>query len=311
MAKAAPATTAERPATGFPPGIAYVDGDYCPMSEAKISVLDWGFLRSDATYDVVHVWQGRFFRLDAHLDRFERSVAKLRMTLPFDRDGLTEVLMECVRRAGLKDAYVEMICTRGHSPGYSRDPRDAVNNFLAFAIPFSSIANEEQRARGLHIAVSQVPRIPPESVDPTIKNYHWLDIVAGLFEAYERGAETVVLTDLSGNLTEGAGFNLFTVTDGAVRTPDRGVLEGITRRSAMELCAELEIPVTEAPLSLEQLRGADEVFITSTAGGIMPVTKIDGRAVGGGKPGEITARLTALYWDKHDDPAWTTAVRYG
>jgi branched-chain amino acid aminotransferase len=148
-------------------------------------------------------------------------------------------------------------------------------------------------------------------VDPTIKNYHWLDIVAGLFEAYERGAETVVLTDLSGNLTEGAGFNLFTVTDGAVRTPDRGVLEGITRRSAMELCAELEIPVTEAPLSLEQLRGADEVFITSTAGGIMPVTKIDGRAVGGGKPGEITARLTALYWDKHDDPAWTTAVRYG
>ncbi len=297
-----------RPAPNFPPGIAYVDGAYVPMSEAKISVLDWGFLRSDATYDVVHVWQGRFFRLDSHLERFERSVAKLRMTLPLERAQLTDVLMECVRRAGLKDAYVEMICTRGHSPSYSRDPRDAVNNFLAFAIPFSSIANEEQRERGLNIAVSHIPRIPPQSVDPTVKNYHWLDFVAGMFEAYDRGAETVVLSDLAGNVTEGPGFNLFAVTGGAVQTPDRGVLEGITRRTAMELCAELGVSVTEAPLSLERLHGAEEVFITSTAGGIMPVTRIDGQAVGDGKPGAFTARLTALYWDKHEDPAWTTPV---
>ena len=202
MAKTAPVTTAERPETGFPPGIAYVDGAYVPMSEAKISVLDWGFLRSDATYDVVHVWQGRFFRLDKHLERFERSVAKLRMTLPLDRAQLTDVLMECVRRAGLKDAYVEMICTRGHSPSYSRDPRDAVNNFLAFAIPFSSIANEEQRERGLNIAVSHIPRIPPQSVGSTVKNYHWLDLVAGMFEAYDRGAETVVLSDLARKIHE-------------------------------------------------------------------------------------------------------------
>lgn len=304
------AATSERPASQFPPGVAYVDGQYVPMSEAKISVLDWGFLRSDATYDVVHVWQGRFFRLDVHLDRFQRSVGKLRMTLPLDRAELTNVLMECVRRADLKDAYVEMICTRGHSPTYSRDPRDAINNFLAFAIPFSSIANEEQRARGLNIAVSHIPRIPPQSVDPTVKNYHWLDLVAGMFDAYDRGAETVVLTDLSGNVTEGPGFNLFTVSGGAVQTPDRGVLEGITRRTAIELCTELSAPITEAPLSIAQLRAADEVFITSTAGGIMPVSQIDGQAVGDGKPGAFTARLTKLYWDKHTDPAWTTPIRY-
>ena len=310
MAKAAEMTRGTQTAPGFPPGVAYVDGAYVPLSEAKISVLDWGFLRSDATYDVVHVWQGRFFRLDKHLERFQRSVEKLRMTLPLGRAQLTEVLMECVRRAGLKDAYVEMICTRGHSPSYSRDPRDAVNNFLAFAIPFSSIADEEQRARGLNIAVSKIPRIPPQSVDPTVKNYHWLDLVAGLFEAYDRGAENVVLSDLDGNVTEGPGFNLFAVAGGAVQTPDWGVLEGITRATAMELCAELGVPVTEAPLSLDQLRGADEVFITSTAGGIMPVTRIDGQAVGDGKPGAFTARLTALYWDKHEDPAWTTPVRY-
>ena len=93
-----------------------------------------------------------------------------------------------------------------------------------------------------------------------------------------------------------------------MQTPDRGVLEGITRRTAMELCAELGVSVTEALLSLERLRGAEEVFITSTAGGIMPVTRIDGQAVGDGKPGTFTARLTALYWDKHEDPAWTTPV---
>ena len=126
----------------FPPGVAYIDGDYRPMSEAKISVLDWGFLRSDATYDVVHVWRQRFFRLDKHLDRFSNSVDQLQMTLPFDRDGLTGVLMECVRLSGHDDAYVEMICTRGVSPTFSRDPRDAVNTFIAFAIPFGWVANK-------------------------------------------------------------------------------------------------------------------------------------------------------------------------
>ena len=305
---AAEARPAERQDPGFPPGIAYVDGSYCPISEAKISVLDWGFLRSDATYDVVHVWRRRFFRLDAHLDRFLRSVAKLRLSLPFDRAGLQDILMGCVRRSGLDDVYVEMICTRGHAPGYGRDLRQAINTFIVFAIPFGSIADAEQRARGLNIAIASVKRIPVESVDPTVKNYHWLDIVAGLFEAYDRGAENVVLTDLAGNVTEGAGFNIFTLEGGRVHTPDRGVLEGITRRTAIELCAELGMPVTVAPLPAERLNTAEEVFITSTAGGIMPVGMIDGVAVGDGKPGAFTKRLTALYWDKHKDPAWTTAV---
>jgi branched-chain amino acid aminotransferase len=220
-------------------------------------------------------------------------VEKLRLSLPVDREELRGILMECVRRAGLKDAYVEMVCTRGFSPTFSRDPRDAVNNFFAFAIPFTSVANEEQRARGLDIAVSQVHRIPPDSVDPTVKNYHWLDLVAGLFEAYDRGSENVILTDL-----------------GAL-TPDQGVLQGITRKTAVELCAEIGLQVTTAPLPVARLRGAEEIFITSTAGGIMPVTRIDGAPIGDGRPGPVTRRLAALYWDKHQDPAWTTAVDYG
>ena len=296
---------------GFPDGIAYVDGDYRPMSEAKISVLDWGFLRSDATYDVVHVWDGKFFRLDRHIDRFMASIEKLRMTLPVDRDGLAQVLNECVRRAGLREAYVEMILTRGVSPTFSRDPRDAVNNFIAFAIPFGWVMNEEQRARGIDLTVAETKRIPAESVDPTVKNYHWLDLVAGLFEAYDRGGENVVLTDMAGNITEGPGFNIFAVKDGRAATADRGVLEGITRQTAIELCAALQIPVDVGTVAADDMRDADEIFLTSTAGGIMPVTRIDGQPIGDGRPGRITGRLTELYWARHDDPAWVTPVDYG
>jgi len=296
---------------GFPDGVAYVDGDYRPMSEAKISVLDWGFLRSDATYDVVHVWDGKFFRLDRHIDRFLASVEKLRMTLPVDRDGLAEVLNECVRRSGLRESYVEMILTRGHSPSFSRDPRDAVNNFIAFAIPFGWIMNAEQRKRGINIVIAETRRIPVESVDPTVKNYHWLDLVAGMFEAYDRGGENVVLTDMAGNITEGPGFNIFAVKGGRAATAGRGVLQGITRQTAIELCEELQIPVDIGTVTADALRGADEIFLTSTAGGIMPVTRVDGVAVGDGRPGPITGRLDEIYWAKHDDPAWTTPVDYG
>ena len=297
-----------RPAPRFPPGTAYIDGGFCPIAEARISVLDWGLLRSDATYDVVHVWRRRFFRLDAHLDRFLASVAKLRLILPFDRAALAETLKECVRRAGLDDAYVEMICTRGFSPDFSRDPRRADNRFIAFAIPFGWIADEAQRRRGLHLAIAEVRRIPPQSVDPTVKNYHWLDLVAGLFEAYDRGAENVLLCDLEGNVTEGAGFNVFAVSAGRVTTPAAGVLEGITRRTVLELCSELGIPAGAGTLSAAALKGAEEVFVTSTAGGIMPVARIDGAPVGEGKPGPMTGRLIELYWAKHEDPAWTTSV---
>lgn len=294
--------------TEFPQGCAYIDGQFVPMAEAKISVLDWGLLRSDATYDVAHVWKDRFFRLDAHIDRFLASIDKLRMTLPFDRARLTDILNECVVRSELEDAYVEMILTRGFSPTFSRDPRDAQNNFIAFAIPFGWVANEEQRARGLKVHLSERPRIPPSSVDPTVKNYHWLDLVAGLFEAYDAGRENVIMSDGTGNITEGPGFNIFALKDGKAVTPDTGVLEGITRKTAMELLGELGVPLSVTTVSADALRAADEIFITSTAGGIMPIAEIGGQMIGAETPGPVTKEITALYWAKHQDPAWSTPV---
>lgn len=289
-------------------GVAYIDEQFVPIAEAKIPILDWGFLHSDATYDVVHVWKGRFFRLDAHIERFAGSIDRLRLTLPIDKRELSRILAECVSRSGLEDSYVEMILTRGISPTFSRDPRDAENRLICFAIPFGWILRPEDRHKGLSVAISDIQRIPPASVDPRAKNYHWLDFVMGLYDAYDRGAGSVILQDGSGNLTEGPGFNVFTVRGGKIATPGQGVLEGITRRTALELAGELGLPIEVRDIPVSEARAADEMFATSTAGGIMPVTRIDGAPIGDGKPGPLTSGLIDLYWQKHTDPAWSTAV---
>lgn len=226
----------------WPAGAAWIDGRYCPIEEAKISVLDLGVTRSDCTYDVVHVWDGRFYRLDAHLDRFGSSLAR--------------------------------------------------------------------QAVGASMRVSEGIRIPPQSVDPSVKNYHWLDLDLALLDAYDHDADLVVLRDLSGAITEGPGYNVFAHVDGRWLTPGRGTLAGITRRSVIELAREAGHRVDEGRLSADDLRRAAEVLVTSTAGGIMPVTVIDGEPVGQGAPGPLTLQLRDLYWASHQDPRYSTAVRY-
>lgn len=291
-------------------GAAFIDDHYVPVADASIPVLDWGFLHSDATYDVAHVWRGRFFRIEDYLDRFHRSMEALRMSVPYSRAQIREVMFELVRRSGLRDAYVEIICTRGIPALGSRDPRSCRNRFLAFAIPFVWIADERLREQGLNLLISRQQRIPPESVDSRIKNYHWLDMVMGLFEAYDAGADTAALVDADGNLVEGPGFNIFARCGERVLTPGRGVLEGVTRASALKLLDREDMAVSVQQLSADDARRADEVFITSTAGGVMPVTRIAGQAVGDGKPGALTQRLNRAYWAMHDDPLYNVAVDY-
>jgi branched-chain amino acid aminotransferase len=290
-------------------GAAFVDGRFVPVAEARVPILDWGFLRSDATYDVAHVWRGSFFRLEDHLDRFERSMERLRLSPPYDRSEIRDILVECVRLSGLRDAYAEIICTRGIPRPGSRDPRDCENRFYAFVVPFIWIAVPEKQERGLHAVIGSKQRIAPESVDPTVKNYHWLDLETGLLEAYERGGETVILVDAEDNVVEGPGFNVFAVEHGTISTPDRGVLEGITRKTIIELAADHGIPLETRPVPADELRRADEIFLSSTAGGIIPVTMVDGEAVGNGEPGPLTRQLREAYWELHDDPRFSLPVR--
>ena len=139
-----------------------------------------------------------------------------------------------------------MVCTRGVPPPGSRDPRLATNRFYAYALPFVWIAPPEKQREGIDLFISQRQRIAPGSVDPTVKNYHWLDLVQSLFDAYDRGADTSCVVDAAGNITEGPGFNVFVVRDGVVSTADRGVLEGISRRTVIELCEPARHPASPA-----------------------------------------------------------------
>lgn len=294
----------------FKDGIAFVDGAFCPINEAGISLLDWGFLRSDACQDTVSVWDGAFFRLDDHLQRFERSFTRLRMTCPHHRESLRELAMEAVRLTGFQEAYLQLILTRGQPPIGSRDLRLAKNNFFLFCVPSISIATPEQQESGLHLIISDIQRIPPTSVDPTIKTYHWLDFEMGLFQAYDQGGDTVVLTNKDGNVTEGPGFNLFAVKDGRAMTPETGCLDGMTRDTVFELCTETNLDCALASLPASQLSSMDEVFISSTAGGLMPISKVDGRAIGVSPVGPVTERLLGLYWSKRRAGWHATPVDY-
>ena len=292
----------------FPQGSAWIDCEFVTLAEAKISILDWGFLRSDATYDVVHVWKGRFFRLDKHIDRFFESTKKLRMPCQMSREELKIILAGCVEKANLENAYVEMIQTRGISPNFVRDPRQATPRVMAFAVPFGWILKKEDFEKGLHVLLTDIKRIPPSSVDPTIKNYHWMDLVTGMLNAYEKGNDTAILVDEKDNITEGPGFNLFCINDSGIFTPDHGVLEGITRQSVFDLAKELHLPITKKSISVDELYSAKELFATSTAGGIMPITKVSGQEIGNGSVGSLTRQLHKLYWKKHNDDSWSTSI---
>lgn len=291
-------------------GVAYMDGRYMPLAEASIPIVDRGFLRSDVTYDALHVWKGRFFRMQDHIDRFRASMAGLHMSLPCTDAELSGILMECVRRTGQRDAFVMVICSRGVQPPGTRDPRLCRNRLYAYAQPFLWIANEEQRRDGLRMILSKTQRIPPESLDQRIKNFHWLDLTMSLFEAYDRDATVTILPLADGTVTEGPGFNIFIVKDGVLITPDRGMFEGITRRTVTEIAADLQLRCEVRPVRAGEVAAADEIFTSTTAGGITPVTWYEGRPVGDGKPGQITTRIHDLYWRRHEDDASCTPVPY-
>ena len=204
-----------------------------------------------------------------------------------------------------------MICTRGVTTTGLRELLEHKNRLYVYAIPYVWIVPEEQQALGTDLVIASTSRrIPPQSVDPTVKNFHWGDFVRGQLEVVDRPGTAVVLPDMEGNITEGPGYNVFALVDGAFVTPTSGVLQGVTRRVVLDVAAEAGIPARAGVLPADDLRRADEAFVTSTAGGVMPVVSVDGRLLGDGKPGPLTSQLRQRYWDADDDPRWTTPVDY-
>jgi branched-chain amino acid aminotransferase len=295
----------------FSSGCAWIEGNFVPISEARIPILDMGFTRSDLTYDVVAVWNGGFFRLEDHLDRLLSGCEKLRLAPPLGRDKIRQILIDTVALSGLREAYVEVIVTRGIPEKGERDPRQIRARLYAYAIPYIWIVNQKDQENGIALAISQyTDRISVRSVDPTIKNFHWGDLTRALFEAYDNGASLPILTDGHGKITEGPGYNVFALFDGRLYTPAAGVLEGITRKTVIELAQLHHIDMIVGEIDIEMFRAADEIFLTSTAGGVMPVSTLDGKTVGSGRPGPVAMLLRDKYWKLHDDEHYFLAIDY-
>jgi branched-chain amino acid aminotransferase len=295
-------------------GSAYVLDHFCPISQAAVPITDTGFIHADAAYDVVTSSKGFFFRLDDHLDRFEQSCEIFQLRNPFTRTETSEILTRLVQLAGFKDAYIWWCVTRGDFPAgpNKTSPEAYQNRFFAFVVSYRFMADDAMRSRGIDVIVSkEIIRIPSESVDPRAKNFHWMDMKQSMFEAGSQGYDWSVLTDGKGHLTEAPGCNIFVLHGNTLATPDSGCLEGITRKTALELAQEINLLTEVRPVLVDELLDADAAFLCSSAGGIMPINSADGIVLGGSNgPGKVVTELHNLYWEKRWSGWHGLAINY-
>ena len=287
-------------------GAAWMNGTVIPISQAKIPVNDWGLVHSDITYDVVPVIDGAFFRFDKYLARFLSSMGNLHLDPGMNKRDIQAALHQMVSKTSLRDSYVAMVCSRGKPKiAGSRDPRDCENHFFAWCVPYVHIIIPEIVEQGATAWIAQnAYRIPENSVNPLVKNYHWGDFTQGIFEAKDKDYETVILLDYDGNVTEGPGFNVFAVKDKVLITPDKGVLAGVSRKTVLEMAEHLGINTSVRSLSVEELLEADEVFLSSSGGGVIPIIRVNETIFGNGASGPISVQLNETYWK------WTTLEKY-
>jgi branched-chain amino acid aminotransferase len=298
-------------------GIAFMDGEVCPLTEATVPFLDFGFLQSDAVYEKATVSNGRYFRLDEHFARFTRSCRAFRLENPWTDDEMRGIFDALLALSGYEAAGVFWVVTRGIArPGVDmaadRNNPDAFDSrFYVMVNDYGSITSAEERRNGIDVAISRTHiRIPTEAVDPRAKNFHWMDMKLSLFEARDEGRDWAILTDRDGYLTEAAGANVFVIEDGELATPDSGCLEGITRGAALDLAAELGIPARRERVHADRLRTADEAFLTSGAGGIMAIRAVDGVPLRSTAEGALTTRIHNLYWQRMWEGWGGTPVDY-
>jgi branched-chain amino acid aminotransferase len=281
-----------------------------PVDEATIPILDPAFTKSDVVFDAVSVWDGAFFRLDDHLARFHDSCDTIRVTPPVSDDEIRQIMAQCVDRAGFANSVIYILCTRGRYAGGIAfgDPRTAENEFIAYAVPYYWIVPKDRVETGAHLWIAETRRAPDAAINQRAKNFNRMDLTRAQFEALDAGADAPVLLSTDGFITEGPGFNVWIVRDGQVVTPGDNLLEGITRRTVFDLCAMAGLEAATADLTAEDLRGANEVFLSSTGGGVIPVTRVSDQAVANGAPGLTTGRLSDLYWRKRAEGWLTTPV---
>jgi len=276
----------------------YLDGTVVPPEEARVSVFDRGFLYGDSVFEVLRTFGGRPFALGDHLDRLGRSAAGLRLPPP-PRPGIEAAVRGTLAAAGNAESYVRVLVTRGAGP-IGLDPALSDRPTLIVIVRELELPDPRLYRDGAELALVSVLRNHPRALDPAIKSGNYLNNILALDEARRRGAYEALLRDADGFITEGSSSNLFVVTGGGLLTPPlrAGILDGITRRHLMDLARARAMAVEERALRPPDLQGAEEAFITSSIRSVLPVTRVDGAAVGGGRPGPITLELARAY-DEH------------
>ena len=274
----------------------FIDGAVRLPEEAKVSVLDRGFLYGDSVYETIGTLYGRLFAARDHLDRLERSARRIALRVP-PRTEIEAAIKETVAAAGNPETRVRVILTRGVGK-LDLDPASCDDcRLVVIAFPLGP-PTPEMFAKGVAVTIVSITRNSPQAIDPAVKSGNYLNNVLALGEARRKnGAYEAILCAGDGSIAEGSTSNVFAVVRGEVWTPqpEVGILDGITRAKVMDLARGAGIKLIERRIQPDELRGADEAFITSATRGVLPVTTIDGQPVAAGVPGPITKQLMALY----------------
>jgi branched-chain amino acid aminotransferase len=271
----------------------YIDGQFYPKDEAKISVFDHGFLYGDGIFEGIRAYNGRVWKLDEHLKRLYDSAKAIMLEIPVSLKEMEEIVLETLRRSGLTgDSYIRLVVSRGKGD-LGLDPRKCPKPSIICIADSITLYPAEVYTEGMKVISVSTRRNPVDTLSPQVKTLNYLTGIMAKIAANLHGYPEVIMLNKEGYVTEGTGDNIFIVKNGKLITPPAylGILPGITRNAVIEMAKDLGIPVEEGVFTLIDVYSADECFLTGTAAEVVPVVMADGRPIGNGKPGELTWRL--------------------
>ena len=282
----------------------YIDGEYYPKSQAKISVFDHGLLYGDGVFEGIRAYNGVVFKLKEHVDRLYSSAHPLMLKIPLTKEQTIEAVLETLRKNNMRDAYIRLVVTRGVGD-LGLDPRKCPKATVFIITGAIVLHGNEAKTKGITTLISWVRRNPVDSTSHEIKSLNYLNSVMAKIEANAAGADEAICLDKSGFVSEGVGENLFIVKNGKIFTPPvcSGALPGITAQVTARLAAQLGNEVTESNITPYQLFTADEAFFTGTAAEIVPIREVNKRQIGNGSPGPMTKRLITAFEKVVLDPS--------
>lgn len=274
----------------------YLDGKLVNKEDAKITVFDHGLLYGDGVFEGIRSYSGLVFKLKEHVDRLFASAKAIELVIPMSKEDIAQAVVQTLKANKLKDAYIRLVVTRG-AGDLGLDPRKCKSATVFIITDRIVLYPKEFYELGLEIVIAKTRRNIRAALDPQIKSLNYLNNILAKIEAIKAGVEEAIMLTSDGHIAECTGDNIFIVKKGILATPpaDAGALKGITRNAVMQLAGKEGILVKEEMMKPEDLYEADECFLTGTAAEIIPVTKIDGHTIGGGKPGKITKKLLGQF----------------